>query len=72
MSVKPVFHSNQVTELVFTIAKLYKYALLPDRGGRYAGQFQGPLRTGCQGLPSRHTIEISAPGTQHTSVKKLK
>lgn len=67
-----VFHTNPVKELVFTFAKLYKNALLPDREGRYAGQFQGLLRTGCQGLPSRHTIEISSPGTQHTSVKKLK
>lgn len=48
-------------------------AILPGREGRCADQFQGPLKTGSQGLPSRHTIGTSFPDTEHTAKeKKLK
>lgn len=44
----------------------------PDKGEMYADQFQGLLRTESQGLPSRHTIGTSSPGTPHTAGKKVK
>lgn len=46
--------------------------ILPDKEGRCADRFQGLLRTGSQGLPSRHTIGTSFPGTEHTTREKVK
>lgn len=45
-------------------------AILPGREGRCADQFQGLLKTGSQGLPSRHTIGTSFPDTEHTAKEK--
>lgn len=63
---KPMSRNGVCTHFHATVV------LLPDREEMCAGQSQGPLRTGSQGLPSRHTIGTSSPGTGHTTVKKVK